>query len=187
MSRYFVGFLLPRQAQDLLVSFQHSISDTLPQRYPYQVSWTEPADLHCTLLYLGRVDDVDALCAQLEELATTLEQVDVHLGGTTHWLGRNSLAVGITGAQSLAEPIITDLRMLSSDRWAGRRPFHGHVTVGRVRPVPEAGIDHFTDHRLEPFSWQIDSIQLLRSRNNIALPRYETVKTFKLYEDNSGI
>lgn len=187
MSRYFIGFLLPRQAQELLSSFVDAIIGSLPPRYPYAVSWTNPADLHCTLLYLGGIDDLDALDARLQALTGTLPACEVQLGGTTHWLGHNSLAVGITGAHVLGQPIIDQLKELSSDRWAGRRPFHGHVTLGRVRPVPAAGVDSYADHRLAPSSWRVEQVQLLRSRNNVDSQRYETVATYQLNSDNSEL
>lgn len=187
MSRYFIGFLLPRQAQEILVSFKDAIIGSLPPRYPYAVSWSKPADLHCTLLYLGDIDDLDALDARLQDLTGRLPAYEVQLGGTTHWLGHNSLAVGITGAHLLGQAVIDEFAALSSDRWAGRRPFHGHVTLGRVRPVPEAGVDCLTDHRLAPCSWRVEQIQLLRSRNNIDPQRYESVAEYQLNSDNSEL
>ena len=176
MTRYFIGLMAPLAVQQRLASFAHTIDATLPSRHPYTISWTAPADLHCTLLFVGPTEDEQHLEHEMRRLAAQLVPITVTVGGPTHWLGRNSLALSATGAEETGPRFVHELGHLSSDAQAEKRPFYGHVTLGRVRPVPAGAHDPFAGHGIESLSWEAHSVQLVKSRNNIGdTTRYQIV------------
>lgn len=175
MTRYFIGLMLPPAVQAHLDTLANTIRASLPENHPYKVSWNHPDDLHCTLLFLGHSDDERSLVTAMTDVAAHLSVTTLTLAGATHWLGRNSLAVPVHGAENLGPTFIQRMGQLSSDRWAPRRPFHGHVTIGRVRPVPRSGDDAFTQHTVEPVTWQATHVQLVRGADGSSGPRYRVV------------
>lgn len=185
MPRYFMGLMVPPGIRDQLHAFAQFIEDTLPEHDSYKTSWNSPADLHCTLLFIGQYPDEDYLVQQMEQLARTLSPLTLTITGQTHWLGRNSLALAVTGAESVGTAFVDQLGHLSSDAWAGRRPFYGHVTRGRVRPIPSPDADPFASHTVDRLTWQADHVQLVRSRDASSGPRYEVVAQTPLLGDSS--
>ncbi|HJF14180.1 MAG TPA: hypothetical protein K8V32_05155 [Enteractinococcus helveticum] len=175
MTRYFIGLMLPPPIQAHLTKLVTTIQAALPTQHPVKVSWNQPADLHCTLLFIGPSDHEHHLITSLTDIAAQLPVPTLTLAGATHWLGRNSLAVPVDGAETLGTAFIERLGQLSSDRRAGRRPFHGHVTIGRVYPIPDPAEDTFTQHTVEPATWQATHVQLVRSAQTTSGPRYRVV------------
>ncbi|OAV62651.1 2'-5' RNA ligase family protein [Enteractinococcus helveticum] len=175
MTRYFIGLMLPPPVQAHLTGLVNTIRAALPAQRPLKVSWNHPADLHCTLVFIGHSHDEHRLVISMTEVAAQLPATTLTLAGATHWLGRNSLAVPVKGADELGTAFIERMGQLSSDRWAGRRPFHGHVTIGRVRPRPRPAEDLFTQHIVEPVAWQATQVQLVRGTDASSGPRYRVV------------
>ncbi|GAA4477496.1 hypothetical protein GCM10023190_17280 [Enteractinococcus fodinae] len=175
MSRYFIGLMVPARIQDQLTTFARTIQATLPDQHPYQLSWNAPADLHCTLLYVGPTDEETHLRSEMHRIAAHVPPATITISGVTHWLGRNSLALAATGAELAGTRFINELAHLSSDARAGTRPFYGHVTLGRVRPVPTQGQDPFVGHDIEPLAWTATSVQLVKSQDQPGPRRYQIV------------
>lgn len=175
MDRYFIGLMVPQHIGEQLYAFARSIQDSVPSDQTFRTAWTAPIDLHCTLLFIGQSPDEQLLIEQMERVAAQLPPVTLSVAGQTHWLGRNSLALAATGAESVGATVIEQLRDLSSDKWAGRRPFYGHVSLGRVRPVPSPENDYFSGHTVEPASWTARHVQLVKSFNGDPAQRYRVV------------
>ena len=175
MSRYFIGLMVPASIQERLTAFVRSIQATLPKQHSYHLSWTAPADLHCTLLYLGPTEDEAHLIRELHRIAAHVPPASMTISGATHWLGRNSLALAASGAEPAGTRFINELAHLSSDARAGTRPFYGHVTLGRIRPVPTADQDPFVGHAIEPLTWTAASVQLVKSHSHPGPRRYRVV------------
>ena len=180
MARYFIGLVVPESIQDQLTAFAQQIQATLPAEHPYLLTWNAPADLHCTLLYVGPTDDETHLEREMHRIATHLPAVTITIHGATHWLGRNSLALAATGAEPAGTRFVNELAQLSSDARAGTRPFYGHVTLGRVRPVPTADRDPFAGHTIEPLTWTATSVQLVKNRDHSGPRRYQIVSDARL-------
>lgn len=180
MARYFIGLMLPPDIQRHLIAFANTLRTSLPAKHPYTVSWNHPADLHCTLLFVGQYDDEHHLIQRMTDVAAQLSPATLAVEGSTHWLGRNSLALAVTGAEQVGTRFVEQLGEVSSDRWAGRRPFYGHVTLGRVRPVPRAADDLFASRAVETMSWQARAVHLVRGVEKPADRRYEVVETVPL-------
>lgn len=181
MARYFIGLMVPAAIQQDLVAFTETIQATLPSDHPSQVSWNAPADLHCTLVFIGQTDQPEQYLEQaMYRVAAHLPPITVNIGGTTHWLGRNSLALAATGAEQAGTTFVKELGHVSSDKRAVRRPFYGHVTLGRVHPVPVPEEDVFVGHHVEPLSWTATHVHLVKGREGKVSPRYETVSKARL-------
>lgn len=175
MARYFIGLLVPPSIQERLMSFTATMQATLPADQLSDLSWNHPEDLHCTLLYVGQTDEEGHLVREMHRVAAPLEPVTITISGTTHWLGRNSLALAVTGAERAGTRFVAELGHLSADQRVERRPFYGHVTLGRVRPVPDPKDDIFAGHRVEPLTWTATSVHLVKNREEKTAPRYESV------------
>ena len=175
MTRYFIGLMLPLSVQTHLTSVAATIQASLPAEHPYRVSWTHPADLHCTLLFIGNYDDEHHLITSMTDVAADLPPADLTVSGATHWLGRNSLAVPVAGADAIGTTFIDRMGNLSSDRFAGRRRFHGHVTIGRVRPVPAQPDDVLSHRSVAPITWQASQVHLLRGAGGGPGSRYRVI------------
>lgn len=170
-----MGLMVPSGIREKLRSWAHTIEAGLPSDHDSKPDWNDPADLHCTLLFIGESEDQDHLVQQMTQLARKLPPVCLSIAGETHWLGRNSLALPLIGAQHTGTAFVDQLGHLTSDPRVRRRPFHGHVTLGRVRPVPTADNDHFAGNPVPPVTWRADQVQLVRSRDADTGPRYEVV------------
>ena len=180
MARYFIGLMVPPSVQQQLTSFAQTLEATLPEDHPFHISWTAPADLHCTLLYIGPTEDEHHLDEATRRIAQHLPPPTLTISGTTHWLGRNSLAVAANGAEQAGTRFVEQLAHLSSDARAGTRPFYGHVTLGRVRPVPDGAHDPFVGHEIPPVSWTATTVQLMKSSAHAAgAKRYQTVSDIR--------
>lgn len=175
MTRYFIGLMTPEPIQAHLSAFAASLQRSLPTGLPSKISWTQPADLHCTVVFIGASDDEHHLIERLTEVALRLTPVTLSVQGPTHWLGRNSLAVKVSGAEELGTIVVREFETLSSDPWVGRRPFHGHITLGRARPKPAADEDYFSGHELPPATWYADCLHLVRNANSHIERKYEIV------------
>src|SRR5690625_4496835 len=160
MDRYFIGLMVPQHIGEQLYAFARSIQDSVPSDQTFRTAWTAPIDLHCTLLFIGQSPDEPQLIEQMEHVAAQLPTVTLSVAGQTHWLART---------------VIEQLRHLSSDKWAGRRPSSGHVSLGRVRPVPSPENDYFSGHTVEPASWTARHVQLVKSLDGDPAQRYRVV------------
>ncbi|HID78214.1 MAG TPA: RNA 2',3'-cyclic phosphodiesterase [Planctomycetaceae bacterium] len=104
------------------------------------VKWVEPEHLHVTLKFLGEVDRqrIDGICAAVRDAAAGCAAFELRVQGAgafpdlrrprTLWLGATR---GVDQITTLAGQIESRLAELGFDR--ERRPFHPHVTVGRLR------------------------------------------------------
>lgn len=91
------------------------------------VRWTAPARWHVTVRFLGDVGvrpAIEAL-ARIEAPAA-----DVALGPEVGWLGRGVVQLPVSGLDRLAAAVDTAMDGVAPPR---RRPFVGHLTLGRAR------------------------------------------------------
>ena len=88
-------------------------------------------------------------------------------------MGRSNLVVPVSGVDSLAEAVRARVFDAPSSQ-----PFRGHLTVGRsVGKRPISGKSK-TGHVLEPLTFEVDEIALVRSTLSPDGARYDTVSTF---------
>ncbi len=111
----------------------------LAARPGLKVTWVPPANLHLTLRFLGSIDEVlvDGIVSRLKKLAPRHAPFEARargLGAFPDLEAPKVLWVGVDGSDPLAklqrelESAMVDLGLEKEER-----PFHPHVTIGRVR------------------------------------------------------
>jgi 2'-5' RNA ligase len=130
-----------------------------------RVRWTTPEQWHVTLRFLGSVP--------LEEGHEVLSRLDrcepavAVMGPAVRRLGGGAVVVDVGGLDALASVVADD---------AEGRPFHGHVTLARVRGPARPP-------RLEPMEvvmWGVEVVTLVRSHLQPQGARYEIVGEMRL-------
>jgi len=120
MARLFVAVWPPSEVVDALCR--------LPRPAGAGVRWTTPDQWHVTLRFLGETDPVEAEAA-LRELDPPASEL--RLGPGTVLLGRDVVALPAHGVDELAAAVLEVTRGVG--RPPARRPFHGHLTLARLR------------------------------------------------------
>lgn len=153
---------------------------------PAKVRWTPPEQMHLTLNFLGDVQltEVPAVCASVAGAAAPFAPFDVELTGVgvfpslsnprTIWLG---VAEGGKRLVELHEAIENGLA--EAGFRADNRRFRPHLTIGRVRSLPEgpgelaalvAGLEEF-----EAGPMMVSQVAVYSSELGRDGPRYEVL------------
>ncbi|MBB4891855.1 2'-5' RNA ligase [Streptomyces olivoverticillatus] len=186
--RLFVAVIPPSAAIDELAAEVAQLRAALPERRG-RLRWTEPANWHFTLAFLGETDE--ALLPELDErLSRAAHRHPAHelrfaSGGR---FGDRILWVGATGSLETLGGLARSAR--AAARRAGvpmddAKPFRPHLTLARtaghvnLKPYAEE-LAEFRGRR-----WQVERLELVRSllpASGIAgeRPRYETVAAWPL-------
>lgn len=166
----FVALALPAEVTEALVGLRRLAHPRL--------RWTAPEQWHVTLRFLGDVadDEVGELRAALAGVGERVAPPTARLGPAVQRLHRGVLVVPVSGVDDLAA-VVEDATS-AFGRPPGDRPFAGHVTVARGRgrrsvPVSLAG-------EAVSASWEVASVELVRSELLPAGARYETVQRVAL-------
>ena len=180
--RLFVAVSIPRSHID------HVQREIAPFRAKVtNARWTPPENQHVTLKFLGstpgdRLEEIERVCGIV---AAGHEPAELSLTTTGAFPSSSRvrvLWVGLDDPASLLPGLAADL-----DRGfeplgfpAEGRSFTPHLTLCRFRiPVPlKGGLPEVDTGMLEPF--EIDSIQLFRSRLSPKGARYEVLREFPL-------
>jgi RNA 2',3'-cyclic 3'-phosphodiesterase len=139
-----------------------------PERH--DVRWLPAGNWHVTLRFLGNAD-VDDVAARLD--AATLPPGSASLGPSVERLGRDAVVVPVAGLDALASAV------RSATAEVGRaddgRPFHGHITIARLRAGTSSPISG------APVSGQfgVDEVSLVSSTTHPTGPRYTTIGTWR--------
>ena len=140
--------------------------EALPRAEQPGVRWIDRSRWHVTVRFLG---DADA-----DEAAAALSRVEARpahavVGPKVVLLGRSVVCVPVGGLEVLASAV--------TDATAGvgqppeRRPFRGHITIGRLRGRRASGLEqHLVDG-----SFSVHEVHLTESRTAGAGPTYETL------------
>jgi len=137
--------------------------------------WTPDDQWHVTLRFLGSVakEERDRVSTVLQTLdLAALLPVRVALGPKTIRLGKEILAVPVTGLDRVASTVVGATADIGQA--PDVRRFQGHVTLARSRGVdlrPLLGT-------VPAAKWSVDEITLVVSRTASDGPRYEVVERF---------
>ncbi len=129
-------------AVELDRTLREAIATRLVARLPRDpgVRWCTPQQLHITLKFLGETSEqlLPRLCRVLAETAAGIEPFHLALGELggfpstrsprVIWIAVQDPAAGCARWLAAAEPRLVELGFE-----AERRPFHPHVTLGRIR------------------------------------------------------
>jgi 2'-5' RNA ligase len=193
--RLFVAVFPPAQVQRRVHETARPLAESLS---PKAVAWTRLEQIHLTLNFLGNVER-----AKVEALAPALDSACQRSG--SHILQARELGcfpnakrpqvlwAGLTGAI----PALADLkRALDGDLnkigfAPETRPFHPHLTIGRVKwlkPNDRQHIAEFLEERREKEfgSWTVTRVDLMRSILSSAGAEYTTLQSFPLHSPTAA-
>jgi 2'-5' RNA ligase len=187
--RLFCAISVPADVQSELVSTSQALARKLP---PSSVSWVKSGNFHITLSFLGDVDEsrVPLLTAQLHQACDEVTSFDLVCEGLSCFPNLNRPRVLWAGVQGegarlplLQQRVATACSPFTQREEKSR--FHGHVTLGRVKPgavVPKKVLEQeFERSRSVVFgSWPVTEVQLIRSELLSRGPRYSIAHTFPL-------
>jgi 2'-5' RNA ligase len=146
------------------------------------VRWTRPDQWHVTLRFLGSVDDagVAAVAAALATAAASVRPpVEASLGSAVARLGRGVVCIDVAGLAAVAAAVVE--ATAGFGRPPEDRPFHGHLTLARVKPgtggVRSLGVSG-TPVAAPP--WRVEAIDLVESQLHPHGARYRSVASFPL-------
>lgn len=141
--RAFVGVPLPAEVREVLANVQRTVAKASGRA----VKWVAPETMHLTLEFLGDVprwvlQDIPAALddALAGAVGPTLETAAI--GAFPNWRHPHVLWVGLEGdirqLRALRDRVTGALRAFGFA--ADPRPFHPHLTIGRVRPKAERAL-----------------------------------------------
>ena len=182
--RSFIALPATDEVRSALAEVVHRLSETVSE-----VRWEREDKFHITLKFLGEVDP-----ARLEELAGAMSGELCSLGafdlvyegiGAFPSLARPRIVwAGVHEHQvlsALAQNIEKTCRLLSLGKQE-ERPFHPHITIGRVKS--DRSTDRLTatlkSITLDPVSARCSHILLMRSELHPAGSRYTALKSIPL-------
>ncbi len=184
MSRCFVAIAASAQ---LVAELERQVSELAEraQRFGTRVSWTRPQGWHVTLKFFGDIEErkVAALAPLLARVAAATEPFELEATGLLTMPSRGLprvLAVAIDGGDTLsrlAERIDSAVAELGFE--PERRPFVGHLTLGRVRRAEgwrhwEATVRDRGSQRLG--AWTANDFALYRSELGGGPARYSVLQ-----------
>ena len=126
MPRLFVAVWPPEDVLRELVA--------MPRPAVHGLRWTAPARLHVTLRFLGQCNESEVEAALS---AADLPAARVTLGPRAERLGRGVLMIPVQGLDELAAAVTEATEHIGQP--PPKRPFTGHMTVGRFKRDPSPG------------------------------------------------
>ena len=104
------------------------------------VAWVRPENIHLTLKFLGDVaaDDIPAVREALDEVAARHRSCALRVGGLgafPHPARPRVIWAGAEGDQGSLSLLVRDLEetLAALDFTPEKRPYHSHLTLGRVK------------------------------------------------------
>jgi 2'-5' RNA ligase len=164
------------------------------ERRGLRVGWVPPANLHVTLKYLGwsSAEVVEAVRDQVAALSSGLGAFELGARGTGGFpseTGARVLWVGVSDPAGVLGPLAerVDVAMAGLGYAREERPFHPHVTVGRVKEgkgteevlAPFRGVDFGSSTvrdivLYESFTKASGSEYVAQFRHPLAIPERQT-------------
>ncbi len=143
--RCFLAIELPRETRERLAALQKRLC-----ALDREVRWTKVDQIHLTVKFLGEVPDaaVGQVCQSADAIARDHPAFDIQVSGTGCFPPRGPARIVWAGLASLPQPLI-DCHKACERAFAEmgfppeNRPFHPHLTIGRVR-------DQRGSHKIRP-------------------------------------
>ncbi len=185
--RLFAALTIPEEAHERIAT---AIS-TLRAR-GYRAKWVDPAMSHLTVKFFGNVPviNVPALIAALRTSVQGLSPFVLRLAGAgafPHPERPRVLWLGVGGDLVTLGQLVERVEATAGDfaEKSDPRPFHPHITLGRVRPedLPTLrGVSRELERlgRLPALEWTVDRLVLYRSELFRDGPRYSVLEELPL-------
>jgi 2'-5' RNA ligase len=110
------------------------------------IKWTNTANIHITLAFLGDTDEsiIESIIEMLKEVCTGLTPFQLRMKGTGVFRNFSDPRIIWTGIEQsdrllqLNKIILTGLRKLNID--PGDKPFNPHLTLGRIKHLNDNNV-----------------------------------------------
>ncbi|MGH9210009.1 MAG: RNA 2',3'-cyclic phosphodiesterase [Acidimicrobiales bacterium] len=177
--RLFVGVRPPGPVLDQVGELVAQLQGSLDRRSVGALRWASRDQWHLTLRFLGEVDDPEPVVTALDR--APIAPARAALGPATKVLGSQVVCVPAAGLEVLAAGVVA--ATASFGRPPGNRPFHGHLTVARLRGRPRRSRTlkhHDLDGAAIEARWRVDEVVLVRSHLGSGGSRYENLHVRRL-------
>jgi RNA 2',3'-cyclic 3'-phosphodiesterase len=163
--RVFVAIRVPRAVAEAIVAAARSVAPP-----PGPVRWVDPAELHVTLWFIGRLDaaQVPGIHDRLADLTAGAAPFDVEVAGAGSF-GRGRGRATWVG---LAAPGAGRIAALAAE--LHDEPFHAHITISRGAPSVFADALAERLPAAPSLAWRVTALEVLRSHPG-RRPAYETI------------
>lgn len=159
MPRLFVAVWPPAEVLDLVAS--------LPRPQRPGVRWTTRDQWHVTLRFLGTVEDAAPVVDALRGAGG--EPTEAVLRPAVRRLGRGVVCVDVAGLDAVAAAVVQ--ATAGFGRPPESRPFHGHLTLARVKGGGTSGLLGAA----VTARWPVEEVHLVESRLHPGGARYDSV------------
>ncbi len=183
--RAFIALDIPVALKEALGTVQESFRDSRDR-----ITWTRAEGMHITLKFLGetREAQIPDIEARMREACGRSEPFSIRLSGAgvfpdlrrprVLWVGIGEGAEALTALFRDLDPRLARLGFLRE-----KRPYHGHVTLGRIKTIGDrrrfAG--RVAEHRtLDVGRMPADAVHLIESCLHPAGAQYTTRLTVPL-------
>lgn len=133
--RAFVAIELPHRVIVSIAEIQSRL-----KAYGFNIRWVRPENIHLTIKFLGNIaaETVAPVCEAVSNAVSDYEPLSLEAGGVgvfPHMRRPRVVWIGITGRntglQALQKRVDAELAAMGFAK--ERRPFKGHLTLGRVK------------------------------------------------------
>ena len=139
-----------------------------------EVKWTEPANLHVTLLFLGEVDNRElmAVCEATQEAVHRVQPFEMSVDGTgcfpnmrrprIVWIGVGKGLAEVRKLQAALEKPLLELGCYRREE----RQFTPHITLGRIRgdkPLAKLSVALTTNQQYQEGTLTIREVHVMSS------------------------
>lgn len=179
--RTFIAIALPEQIKDTLAALEQELKKTNAD-----VKWVTPENIHLTLKFLGEIDEkkLEKIKLILDETAKDRPGFLLGLSGVGAFPKINSPRViwaGVSKGEAEVRQIAGELeeKIASVGIAKEKRPFSGHITIGRTRSSLNQeklvkGLENLAGFLNQEFP--VNKITLFKSTLTPLGPNYEILK-----------
>jgi 2'-5' RNA ligase len=137
--------------------------------------WTDRAQWHVTLRFLGRVDDVAVAVEALDRVRAA--PAEASLGPAVGRFGQRVLHVPVTGLDQVAAAVVGATAQVGEP--PEERTFAGHLTLARVRQGMKVDLRALSGQPVAG-RWPVAEVCLMESHLSPKGARYEVLERFRL-------
>ena len=172
MVRCFIGFLIPENLKNKIISIQNGLKEL-----PMSCKFVEPENLHISFSFLGEVDEnrIEEMGSSLDDIVKNYEKIPCRILGLKPIPSRSYIRV-------LALDVMDEHNNLREIGNVIRKEMGGdvkppHLTLCRVRRIDDKikvleGIDRYNELSIDIV---IDRIQLIKSELRGDGPIYKVI------------
>jgi 2'-5' RNA ligase len=174
--RLFLAITPSKEVRDHLFSLQKGVKDA-------KVAWVAKKNIHLTLKFLGDVDKT-----KLPQIKKKIQIKHKKIKATLGQLGffPNKSNPRVIWVNIEPEKDILNLQQKIDETlltmFPGEQKFKSHITIGRIKTIKRKKefLQTITTKEIQPISFMIDSIQLIKSELTRSGPRYEVIANVSL-------